>query len=356
MRVRVADSIKLTTPFVKVGGDWVAAVQGFTRVAGVWRKFYQSEIVVTLSNDTNVVLSSLFDPTVWADARIDKRVIIPDGVTIGSNLVSTPALRTGTGFAGVLKLDNSGNIDGAGGPVNGGDGGPALRSDQAGFILDNSGLIRAGGAGGGIGGVGGAGYYYTYTREPAGGYYSSANYRWVGGHKNVEDDEGNYVETIPFNTAIIWAGAYAISSFIPSSVLYDTAGGAYPTDGSPYNHSVGGYTYHLGKGASYSHIARTNNSPTVNNTSGGSPGAGGRGQGYDGANDTGEDGSAGGTSAGIGGDGADGASWGEDGGDGADGASGNNGSGANGGDGGSSGIALVNPDNISLTNTGTILG
>ena len=297
---------------VASGGAFASIRKGSRWDGSEWQTIFQKEIAVTLASTTNVTISSLFSAGDWASTA-PKRVIIPADAIIGSTSTSAPALRTGTGWSGKLAVEIHGQILGAGGPANGGAGGPALLAEQAGIEIYNAGEIKGGGIGGGPGGQGGPGYYYVYTTE--GPYFSLTP-----------------PETYYYNGTIWWFG-------------------------NVYSQGQDGWTYSQGApgGSGAYYILRTKLTSTGYST-GGAGGAGGRGRGYNQTPLNGSPGSAGGTNAGLGGTGGAGGEWGLAGATGSTGASGNNGAGSPGSPGGTPGAAILNPGYVDLINTGTLAG
>lgn len=298
-----------------------------------------SEVVVFATNSTNQSAQNYFTAADWASGK-RKRLIIPSGVTLGATSSGTPALRTGTGFGGILQVENSGAILGAGGVPNSGVGGTAFYADTT-VRLINYGLIYAGGGAGGQGGTGGQGYYYDYQREPPSGYQG-----WSVFGYNAEQHQ----DTSIVNTRIFWAG----------SNLGDFATNATSIDVGAYTYFVGpiASSYSSGSGNIDGHqIARQLISPASTIvTSGGNGGNGGRGQGYDGSNAGGNSGAGGGINAGTGGTGGTGASYGNTGNTGNTGSTGNYSGGLGGSSGGLAGFAIANSGFVNLSNTGTLLG
>lgn len=293
-----------------------------------------AEVVAFAVNGTNVTAQSYFTNGDWVSGK-KKRLIIPSGVTIGSTSSSQPALRTGTGYGGILQIENSGWILGAGGVPNSGIGGDAFYADNY-VILLNYGLIYGGGGAGGLGGIGGGGSYGYTLREPTSGDYYNA--------QNPVYDYWNYGSASHCH----WNGT-------------DLGG-----QNGNMSFTNGGYTYYAGQyiadatsggqvfGTVYA-IYRTSTATAF--SSGGSGGNGGRGYGYDGANATGIGGSAGGTNAGTGGTGGTGGGWGATGATGATGQTGNYTGGSAGSAGGLAGYSLRNISYVNMmTNTGTLLG
>lgn len=289
-----------------------------------------SDIVVTLSNAQQVVLSSLFTPAEWASAR-PKRVIIPAGVTIGSTDVAVPAMRTGTGWGGLLTIINAGNIEGAGGAANSGNGGAAFKAEANGgnkpklFNLAN---IFGGGGGGGIGGQGGLGSYGITVYE--GPYFNG----------------GSPLTLYQYSTA--WSGLTKVIWF--GSVLYDA------WDGGRTSINLGGVTYYLSTWQYGENYAIGRYYPSTASQAGGLAGNGGRGQGYAQSAANGSPGATGINNAGSGGAGGNGGARGANGATGNTGASGNAGAGVAGTAGGLAGYGIENPSDVDLVNTGSVLG
>ena len=111
-----------------------------------------NEIQYTISSTTtNFQLSSAYGSN-WSTA-VPKRLIVNSGVTVGSTN-GNPAMTIEGSMGGTLIVQNTGSIQGTGGSANGGNGGPAVRSDQNGnitFYNNSGGQVYAGGGGGGQG-------------------------------------------------------------------------------------------------------------------------------------------------------------------------------------------------------------
>ena len=261
-----------------------------------------AEIVVIISTTTtNLDVSSLFG-SYWTQT-VPKRVVINSGVIVGATNTSNYALNIPSGFAGTLKVDNNGSIQGAGGAVNSGTGGNAIFAGASGITINNLGTIYAGGGGGGSGGTGGAGYYtYVYNSGSANA-LTGCNYNLV-----CSNAFGN---------------SYCASNGSCSNFV-DVRGVRY-----------GGGT-----------ICNACYTTATAYSSGGAGGSGGIGQGYNQSAGTGATGSAGGTNAGTGGTGGTGGAWGTTGSTGIVGANGNNGAGVAGTGGGLAGYYIVNNGNI----------
>jgi hypothetical protein len=296
----------------------------------------QEVVVYVSSSANNLVLSELFNGGDWGDADKRKRVVINSGVTVGSTSAADPAIRTGTGRAEDLVIENHGIIAGAGGAANGGAGGNALLVEQAGVSVVNSGTIAGGGGGGGKGGRGGDGSYSSAVREPASGEYYSAN-------TETQPDESYFGVVNLFgnwSTTIWWQGSKA----------YNVATQNYGSI------TVGSYKYYRGTlrdSAGLYAVYRTHDQTLA--STGGTGGDGARGQGSDGAAESGLAGTTGGTNAGTGGTGGAGGTYGMAGSSGTAGTSGNVSAGLGGGAGGAAGAAIAG-SGYTLTNTGTVLG
>lgn len=293
--------------------------------------FLQAKITRTLSNAENVNLQSQFTAAEWA-STLPKDVIIPAGVSIGSLSVGTSALRTSTGWGGVLSIYNLGSILGAGGVPNSGNGGTALLAEANGGNkpkLYNRGTIAGGGGAGGVGGAGGPGLAPATGQD--GPFYSPGGaqyyFQWSNSGFGL--------------SKIVWNSAVLLDVWNPNHTVW--------YDGSFY-------TYYRGAHQGGEFYAIYRQYPTTTPTSGGPGGNGGRGQGYGQSALGGNSGSAGGTNAGTGGTGGTGGAYGNSGSTGNTGSAGNNGGGAAGVAGGTSGHAVQNDSNIDVIETGTMLG
>lgn len=321
----------------KIGNIWTPAQKLFVRHAGNWQIHYQNEVVVTLGNTVNVVLKQLFTPAQWADASLKKRVIVPSGVEIGSTTGSYAIVTTisvegqAASFAGELTLDIYGTVSGIGGQPNSGVGGSVIWGNFPGregqkLTVNNFGLLRAGGGAGGRGGNGGNGVWYSGRTLTEGPTFNPQQTFVVYGNGFRE----------------FWWGGVKIG----------------PTTTNP-SVSQGGWTYYMGaqySGSQYHIYRQTTVYDAPNYTSGGTGGNGGRGQGYDAPLSAGSAPVAGGTNAGASGKSGDGGPYGSSGQAGATGASGNSTGGLAGADGGPSGFYLHGSANVTLNNSGTLLG
>ena len=289
-------------------------------------------------NTTNVVCNTLFGDDF--DVNYPKIIDINSGVTIGG--VSSEAFTIPSGLAGGLIINNAGNIYGAGGVANGGDGRVAVYNQSSGVTINNTGEIRGGGGGGGIGGTGGTGGQGSYTVVTY-GYTHGSRAWWCYATTSTPGDCG-----------IIYGGSFSIGRPLANST---TQYGNY-YKGS--YHQYGGSTqagYQLG-------IGSTAYSSGGAGGAGGTPGAG---QGYNqaaggaGSGSAGASGSNNSGAGGTGGAGGAGGAWataGTAGSTGSTGANGNYGNGAGGAGGGAAGAAgaAVYGTSVTMNNTGTISG
>ena len=283
------------------------------------------------STTTNVVANTLFGDDY--DVNYPKFIVINSGVTIGG--VRSEALTIPSGCVGGLTINNAGNIYGAGGVANGGDGRTAVYVASSGVTINNTGEIRGGGGGGGIGGSGGAGGQGSYT---------AVSYAYTHGARSW------WCQTST-DCYVIYGGTHCR----PMPNTQTVCGNYYK--GSFNTYAAGQYGYQLGLGSTaYS--------------SGGAGGAGGApavGQGYNQAAGTGSAGSAGASGSnnsgagGTGGAGGNGGAWataGQAGAAGSTGANGNYSNGSAGAGGGAAGAAgaAVSGTSVTMNNTGTISG
>jgi len=278
-------------------------------------------IIQTLSNTTNVDLSTLFGSD-WS-STVPKEIIIPSGVTIGGT-GSSNALLVPSGMGGTLTITNAGSIIGYGGAA-GSAGGNAISIASTGVTVDNTGLIAGGGGGGGVGGSGGTGGQGRYT--------GNSEYTGITSNTNPPGSEANCT--------------------------------------SNCNNLGKTYHYHATYGCGEDTCCcrcYCYNWVYTSGGSGGAGGSGGVGQGYNQSATSGSAGSggaAGGTNAGSGGTGGTGGSGasygasGSSGNSGSSGANGNytNGSGGSGGaSGGAAGAAVIYTAAYTMNNTGTLAG
>lgn len=313
--------------YVWTASAYAEADEAYTWDSGEndWVKIFPNVIEATVANSVNVVAQNLFTTDDWS-APSTKKIIIPAGVTVGSSTISLAALRVGTGAGGPVIFEIAGEVQGAGGAINGGAGGTAMHADAACEVV-LTGAIRGGGGGGGKGGNGGGGYYHSTQNE--GPTYSPPNYQVSGTYNQYK--------------SFFWGG-----------YLGQTAG-------NPAALGHGGWTYYQGTTRAYNDGNASNyeirRSRTLTHyTSGGAGGNGGQGQGYGQSATGGSAGAAGGTNAGAGGTGGSGVGWGSNAPNGGTGAGGNNGGGAGGGTGGAAGTGIHGISNVTLTNNGTING
>lgn len=325
------------TPYVKNGGVWKPVSQALAKIGGVWTTTFTAEIVATLSSTSaSVDIRSLFTTAAWASAT-PKRVLIPAGVSIGSNnWYGALYLLSGAAWGGVLTIENHGALYGIGGVpwAYSGEGGRAIGATISGdtgqrIIVENYGTVYAGGGAGGMGGTGGSGQY-QYVAGDTGWQFSLNTTTW-------QQDTGS-------NQAWVkWDGITLAQD--PSGSLISQG----------YWWSSGTVQYLRGSaayGTTQYYIRRLDYATAY--TSGGSGGTGGRGQGSDGNATAGAGGGSPGTNAGWGGQGGTGGNWGATGGSGASGGNGNNGGGSGGAGGGAAGA--YSAGYVTFNNHGTVAG
>lgn len=297
-----------------------------------------SGVTVSLLNASSVNVQTAFGADWTAD--VAKKLVVPQGIVVGSMIIPT-------GLGGTLEVENSGEIQGIGGSVNGGAGGHAITAASS-FTLTNIGAVRAGGGGGGAGGTGGGGQTSSTqtVREPASGanYAQNSNHYYYGrsgicGHPGAR-----------------WNGV-AVMSPLQDSTSFTN--GIYTYYRGVYRETPSAYLCAPFDGPAFSfhEIYRTSEQTVTTNTDGGAGGSGGQGQGYGQSSATGNVGSAGGTNAGTGGTGGSGGNWGAIGSTGATGANGNRTNGLAGSAGGAAGKAVhMTSGSVTVINTGTING
>lgn len=319
---------------------------------------------------TNVNIQSLFTPEEW-EADTPKEVRFSETSVIGSSVTTTPALVTGSGGAGTLKIVNAGSIIGAGGITPSQAGGNAIEIQRSNVTIINTGLIAGGGGAGGTGGKGGnggQGYQTVAARDPASGYLYN---RTAGQESYAYRDTGSSGATRWYFRGVLVSTHYDFDGSTPSQNSSMPGRYYYANEmaRSSYEKRSGSdgdtRTYHR----IYYNIARGDY--TVTNYYpggiGGNGSTGGRGAGYNQTSITpgaGALGAAGGINAGVGGQGGQGGKGGELGQPGTAGTTGGAGSPGNytaatapgaGGAGGAAGRAITGLARV-VENTGTILG
>ena len=307
-------------------------------------------IIYTASNLASLNLATAFGADYGA--AIDKRLVVPAGITLGP--VTIP-----TGLGGTLMVENAGEIQGLGGAANGGAGGDAITASVS-FTLLNTGAVRGGGGGGGFGGTGGQGSVSTSTsnwvsRTGAGLINSSNSFTqngWAGVQNNsgifVRNDRGVYSRIFVVNWGFLFIQFQAVQPVAVNQLFEGAAGALIQIGAAPPGPLIG---------INYSYIDDFVSSTSTTYTSGGAGGAGGRGRGYGQTLAAGGSGASGGTNAGTGGAGGAGGDWGQAGAGGSVGANGNHSSGAAGASGGAAGRAVrMLAGSLTLTNSGTING
>lgn len=294
-------------------------------------------IVYTASDAASLNLATAFGTDYGA--AVEKRLVVPAGVTLGP--VTIP-----TGLGGGLTIENAGEIQGLGGASNGGAGGDAITASGS-FTLINTGAVRGGGGGGGPGGTGGQGSVQSETTITEGPRGDGSN-QWRRGGVCAGD-------------LLKWNGSTITTSGLGTNTQF-TSGNVTYTKGSLLSAPQGRYVcgffifstaiaYHVYQ------VARSYTSTVTSYTSGGAGGAGGLGRGYGQMLAAGGSGASGGTNAGTGGTGGAGGDWGEAGSTGSAGANGTHSSGAAGSPGGAAGRAVrMLAGSLTLTNSGTLNG
>lgn len=349
--------------------DFYDQAKGFT--------FTYSTTFLSGASGTDQNVSTLFGDDY--DVSYPKNVVIPSGITLGSNNTAEYGLEVDSGGVGTITITNNGNIIGAGGAGgsagaagssgaggaggNGAAGGDAVKAAVACTIINN-GSILAGGGGGAAGGGGGLGGNLSQQQQTTGQQgplysqsgYASSQYYW-----------------------------YILSQ--SSSSAYQSAGASWEGNGYPmvpaYGTSVtsGQYTYYRSSYYGAMSFAPTNffryyyvyrqfpqqQQTQVSGHSGAAGGAGGLGRGFNNqpAGDSGGSGGSGTTgdagNGGNGGNGGDGGGYGQAGSSGQAGQAGTNSStdGSAAGSAGSAGAAgnyIEGFSNVTLTNNGTVAG
>lgn len=307
-------------------------------------------IIYTASNLASLNLATAFGADYGA--AVDKRLVVPAGITLGP--VTIP-----TGLGGNLTVENAGEIQGLGGAANGGAGSDAITASVS-FTLLNAGAVRGGGGGGGLGGTGGQGSVSSTTsnwvsRTGAGLINSSNSFTqngWAGVQNNsgifVRNDRGVYSRIFVVNWGFLFIQFQAVQPVAVNQLFEGATGALLQIGAAPPGPLIG---------INYSYIDDFVRSTSTTYTSGGTGGAGGRGRGYGQTLAAGGSGASGGTNAGTGGAGGAGGDWGQAGAGGSAGANGNHSSGTAGGSGGAAGRAVrMLAGSLTLTNSGTING
>lgn len=316
------------------------------------------DVVVDIrSSRSGFAVKSLFDaqhPGEWTNPDKNKIINIHPNVIVGST--SGDAVTLGSAWQGNLTMNIMGEIQGASGSANGGDGGNALNANVSGsngakvqVNVASTGAIRGGGGGGGKGGTGGKGGGGITQ-----GYSAPEGPRWEGlnnfkGPIYMWSENGD-------NTHIFWDGR---NTFVGNIWWGPRVQGTEFKIGNDVY--IRGDLKNTGSHRRYAISKATYTEVNTNGGNGGAGGNGGRGQGYGASKAngiSGGTGGAGGTSAGAGGNGGDGGnggSWGENGSSGIAGINGRNGNrsngeaGSSGSSGGRAGRAIVNSGNVGLS-------
>ena len=163
-KVKVGGTWKVTQPHVKTAGTWKKVKIAYAKAGGTWGKTFEYEWVYTFAAGTYSDVD--IDTLAGMDKYHNVRIVIPSTVTIIASSTSAYALKTGSGYAGTLTIQNSGTVLGRGGDAGtgghayannveaggtGGTGGDAIHVESN-FSITNTGTISGGGGGGGGGG------------------------------------------------------------------------------------------------------------------------------------------------------------------------------------------------------------
>ena len=362
--------------------DYYDQAKGFT--------FTYSTTFLSGASGTDQNVSTLFGDDY--DVNYPKNVVIPSGITLGSNNTAEYGLEVDAGGAGTITITNNGNIIGAGGAGgtagtagsagaggNGGDGGAggdAVKAAVAGTII-NHGSILAGGGGGAAGGGGGLGGALQQQQQTTGqqgptyygGGYATQQYSWNNIYQQgFSGYLGTQAQWGPSNPDGIALTTYPTH---PRAIPQPALGTTSVTFGQ-YTYFRGGY-----RGANqfdtfnaiyniYRQFPQQQQTQVAGHA-GAAGGAGGLGRGFN-NQPGGDSGASGGSgSTGQAGDGGDGGNGGDGGGYGQAGSSGQAGqagtnSSANGSAAGSAGSAgaagnyIEGFSNVTFTNNGTVAG
>ena len=361
--------------------DYYDQAKGFT--------FTYSTTFLSGSSGTDQNVSTLFGDDY--DVNYPKNVVIPSGITLGSNNTAEYGLEVDSGGAGTITITNNGNIIGAGGAGgsagaagtggaggaggNGSAGGDAVKAAVACTIINN-GSILAGGGGGAAGGGGGLGGALQQQQQTTGqqgptyyaGGYATQQYIWQGifqqGFGNPIGAQANWGPGNP--DGIVGTTASSHPRYIPGLA-------------GQTSFTFGQYTYYRGgyRGANqfntfnalyniYRQFPQSQQTQVAGHA-GAAGGAGGLGRGFNNqpGGDSGASGGSGTTgqagNGGNGGTGGDGGGYGQAGAAGQAGQAGTNSStnGSAAGSAGSAGAAgnyIEGFSNVTFTNNGTVAG
>ena len=164
-------------PHVKVGGTWQKVKKTYTKTGDAWKTGYEYEWLYTFADGVHTDVD--IDTLAGIDKFHNVRIVIPNTATLVASATNTYALKTGSGYSGVLTIQNNGSILGRGG--NGGNGGFGYSYNEianatggtsggiavhveSDVIIQNNGTIAGGGGGGGHPyGTGGSGGSTTHS-------------------------------------------------------------------------------------------------------------------------------------------------------------------------------------------------
>tara|TARA_R110000751_G_scaffold105858_4_gene201872 strand:+ start:375 stop:1211 length:837 start_codon:yes stop_codon:yes gene_type:complete len=183
-KVKVGGTWTVAKPHVKVGGTWTKVKRAYSKVGGVWNKTYDYEWVYTFANGVHTDID--IDTLAGIDKFHNVRIVIPSGATLVASSTSAYALQTGSGYTGILTIQNSGKIIGRGGnggnggygysynqiaqPTDGASGGPSVLIQSDVTIINTGTILGGGGGGGGAAGIVHVGTAYSGGGGGGGGY------------------------------------------------------------------------------------------------------------------------------------------------------------------------------------------
>ena len=177
-KIKNNDSWVDAQPHVKVGGTWQKVKKTYTKTGDAWKTGYEYEWLYTFADGVHTDVD--IDTLAGIDKFHNVRIVIPNTATLVASATNTYALKTGSGYSGVLTIQNNGSILGRGG--NGGNGGFGYSYNEianatggtsggiavhveSDVIIQNNGTIAGGGGGGG----GAEGYVHVGTAYGGGG-------------------------------------------------------------------------------------------------------------------------------------------------------------------------------------------
>lgn len=109
MKSKIAGTWKSTTPFVKVAGEWKAPHSGWTKVAGVWKRFFTAAGSLN-STYLGTVPAGYFDSKGGFGGNTpNDSITLPDGTIIVVG--GFTSYRFKTVAKAIIKIDSNGNLD-----------------------------------------------------------------------------------------------------------------------------------------------------------------------------------------------------------------------------------------------------